>query len=699
MSSSTSLSSTVTFLKVGRIAHAVVNNPPVNALSHSVRLGLMEAVEALESDASLEALVIRCEGRGFFSGADIKEFGRPMADPQLGEIIDRIELASKPVIAAIHGAALGGGLELALACHYRVATQSASVGLPEVNLGIIPGSGGTQRLPRLIGLEAALEVITQARRLSAKQAEAAGALDALIGDDLESSATEYAEKLLASGKGPRPTRNIAPPPFDQELIDAARKTAARKKRGIDAPQTAIDAICLAYNHDFDEALKQEYTLCYNLLQGSQSKALRHMFAAERQVARVPGLENLTPRNIERVAVIGIGVMGSGIALAFANAGMPVLAISESAEKSEQAKARFAKAYDSQIKRGQITEATAQQRLALIECTASHDGLSNVDLVIEAVTEDMAIKKAVFQALGQATKPGTILASNTSYLDINALAQASGRPEDVCGMHFFNPANIMRLLENVRGEKTAPDVLATIMAVGKRIGKLSIMSGVCEGFVVNRLLAKRSREGFFMLEEGARPAQIDAVLKDYGFPMGPYALSDLAGIDVQYAARQARIAGFTEREKAANFVDQLFEKGRYGQKTGAGWYLYGDDRKPQNDPVIETLLTEHAERRAITQRTISNEEVLERCLFAMVNEGAKIIEDGIVARPHEIDVAMVNGIGWPSYTGGPMWWADSIGLDVLRDKMLRYADLAGAEYWTPAPLIETLARAGKGFYSA
>lgn len=693
------MSTPVAFRTHGRIAVAMIDHPPVNAMSHSVRAGLVDAVQRVEADENLGALVIMCAGKSFITGADIKEFGRPLADPQLGEVIDRIENASKPVIAAIHGAALGGGLELALACHYRIAAPSAKIGLPEVTLGIMPGAGGTQRLPRLIGLEQAVRMITEGNRVTAPQAKEFGAIDALIDGELEAGAIAYAEQLLAQNAPVRRTRDLPLPPLDQAVLDTARKTMAKKKRGYEAPQVAIDAVALAYDNSFEDALIKEYALCKELLGSSQSKALRHLFAAERQVVRVPGLENVSPRPIGKVAVVGLGVMGSGIALAFANAGLPVIAVAETEEKLASAMAKLGKAYAGQVARGSLSQEEADRRLARIEGMCGLQRMGEVDLVVEAVTEDMAIKQDVFAQLGKATRPGTILASNTSYLDIDVLAEASGRPADVCGMHFFNPANIMRLLENVRGRASAPDVLATVMEVGKRIGKLPILSGVCEGFVVNRMLAKRSREGFFMLEEGAKPAQIDKVLSGFGFPMGPYALSDLAGIDVQYAARQARMARLTEREKAADFVDQLYAKGRYGQKTGAGWYLYDENRKARHDPEIDAMLTAHATARGLAQREVSDREVLERCLYAMVNEGAKIIEEGIVARPHEIDIAMVNGIGWPAFTGGPMWWADSIGLDKVRDAMLRYAEMAGAEYWTPAPLIDRLAREGKGFYSA
>jgi 3-hydroxyacyl-CoA dehydrogenase len=692
------MSAMVTIRTTGRVAIATIDNPPVNAASHGVRAGLVEAVARLEQDDALAALIVICAGKSFISGADIKEFGKPMLDPLLAEVAARLEGAAKPVIAAIHGKALGGGLEVAMACHYRVAAASAAIGLPEVKLGIIPGCGGTQRLPRLIGLAPALAMAIEGSEMPAAKAKELGALDALVDGDLEAGAVAFAEALIAQGAPVRRVRDLPPPPADEALLAETRATLAKKKRGFLAPQAAVDAVGLIYTMPFDEALEAENALCRELLAGPQSRAMRHNFASERAVTKIPGLpDGIAERPIRKVAVIGLGAMGSGIAMVFANAGLPVLGIERNQEKLDKAMAGIAKTYGGLVKRGSLAQDKADARIALIAPTLGYDGFGDVDLVIEAVSEEMSVKRAVFEKLGVATRPGAILASNTSYLDIDALADASGRPEDVCGMHFFNPAHVMRLLENVRGARTTPDVLATITAVGKRIGKLPVLSGVCDGFIVNRMLAKRSREGYFMLEEGARPAQIDKVLAGFGFPMGPYALADLAGIDVQYAARQARMARLTEREKAANFVDQMYERGRYGQKTGAGWYRYGEDRKPQPDPETDALLEAHAKARGIAQRPIDDQEILERCVYAMVNEGANILEEGVAARPDDIDVAMMNGLGFPAVTGGPMWWAGEIGLSKVRDAMLRYRDSVGADYWTPSPLIDRLAAQGKTFY--
>jgi 3-hydroxyacyl-CoA dehydrogenase len=694
------MSNAVTFRKVGSIGVATIDYPPVNALSHAVRSGLVAAIERLEADAGLDALLILGAGRGFIAGADIAEFGKPLREPQLGTVIARIEGASKPVLAAIHGKALGGGLEVALGCHYRIAAASASIGFPEVKLGILPGAGGTQRLPRLIGLAAAVNMIAEGTEISAVKARAMGALDELVDGDLEAGAVAFARRMVADNRGVRRVGALPPPPEDALLLEQARQTLATKKRGFEAPQRVVEAVRLAYQYPFHEALQREYALCKELLASAQSSALRHNFAAEREVARVPGLPADTPvRPVREVAVIGMGAMGMGIAMTFANADIPVIALGRNQSGLDRALAGIAKTYAGSVARGSLQQPEAERRLARITPTLAYSAVAAVDLAIEAVAENLSVKQAVFAQLGATLKPGAILASNTSYVDIDALATASGRPQDVCGMHFFNPAHIMRLLENVRGARTAADVLATIMALGKRLGKLPILTGAGSGFIVNRMLSQRSREASFMLEEGATPEQIDRVLVDFGFPMGPYALADLAGIDVQYAARRARFDRQTQREKAADFVDQLYALGRYGRKTGAGWYKYDENRRASLDPEIALLLAAHARARGIAARTIADQEIRERCLYAMINEGAKIYAEGMVSRPHEIDVAMINAIGFPAYTGGPMFWADRIGLPVIREAMLRYCDVGGAEFWTPSPLIERLAQLRKGFYDA
>ena len=694
------MSDTVSFHTHGAIAEAVIDNPPVNATSASVRQGLAEAIRKLESDPALHALVIRCEGKTFIAGADIKEFGKPMADPGLPLVMEMMDHSTKPIIAAVHGTVLGGGLEVALACHYRIAAPGTKFGFPEVKLGLMPGGGGTQRTPRLAGLAAAIKLVTEGNQIGTDDALKANLIDAVAtGGDLAAEARAFAERLVAEGKGPRSSSTLPMPADDPALFEEARKTVAKKMRGQTAPLRALEAMRLGYELPFDEAVKQELAIFRECMHGTQSKALRHMFAAEREVARIPDLPADTPvRNVERVGVIGLGVMGRGIVMAIVSVGIPVIAVGLDQNNIDAAIKAITKMWSSSVAKGSISQEAMDKRLALITTSNDPRDLSATQLVIEAVTEDLDIKKAVFAKLGEVTQPSTILASNTSFLNIDTLAEASGRAEDVCGMHFFNPAHVMRLLENVRAAKTDPEVVATIMALGKRIGKLSVLSGVCDGFIVNRMLSKRSREGFFLVEEGAKPADIDKVLLSYGFPMGPFALGDLAGLDVQAAARKARAATATERELRANFVEQMVAEGRLGQKTGSGWYLYDENRKASPNPQTDAMIAAHAERHGLCLREIGEDEIRERLLYAMVNEGAKLLSEGIVPRPHEIDVALVNGLGWPAYTGGPMHWADQIGLDKVLARIETFRADQGDAYWTPAPLLEQYAREGRGFYA-
>ena len=694
------MSQTVSFHTHGAIAEAVIDNPPVNATSASVRQGLSEAIRQLESDPALQALVIRCEGKTFIAGADIKEFGKPMADPGLPLVMEMMDHSTKPIIAAVHGTVLGGGLEVALACHYRIAAPGTKFGFPEVKLGLMPGGGGTQRTPRLAGLATAIKLVTEGNQIGTDEALKSNLIDAVAtGGDLATEARNFAEKLAAEGKGPRSSSTLPMPADDPTLFEEARKTVAKKMRGQTAPLRALEAMRLGYELPFDEAVKKELAIFRECMNGSQSKALRHLFAAEREVARIPGLAPDTQtRNIERVGVIGLGVMGRGIVMAVVSVGIPVIAVGLDQPNIDAAMKAITKMWSSSVAKGSMSQETMDKRLALITTSDDPRDLSPTQLVIEAVTEDLDIKKAVFAKLGEVTPAGTILASNTSFLNIDTLAEASGRPEDVCGMHFFNPAHVMRLLENVRAAKTDPEVVATIMALGKRIGKLPVLSGVCDGFIVNRMLSKRSREGFFLVEEGAKPAAIDKVLLSYGFPMGPFALGDLAGLDVQAAARKARAASATERELRADFPEQMVAAGRLGQKTGSGWYSYDENRKASANPLTDEMIAAHAQRHGLTLREIGEDEIRERLLYAMVNEGAKLLSEGIVPRPHEIDVALVNGLGWPSYTGGPMHWADQIGLDKVLATIEKFRAEQGEAYWTPAPLLEQYAREGRGFYA-
>ena len=690
----------VTLSRQGHIALATVDNPPVNALSHAVRAGLAEAVAAAEADSDIKALILICAGRTFIAGADIREFGGPMREPFINKLVFDLEGMSKPLIAAIHGTALGGGLEVAMACHFRVAVPSARFGLPEVKLGILPGAGGTQRLPRLVGVETALAMITEGNDIPASKAKAIGLIDAIIEGDLLAGAIAFAERLIADATPIRRTGSLPVTVDNPAIFDEAKKNLAKRQRGFLAPQACVDSVKFAVDYTLEEGSEREHALCLELMRGPQSKAQRHAFFAEREVAKVPGLPADTPvRDVRSVGVIGPGAMGTGIALSFLNAGFPVVLIGVDQPTLDKSLASMRKILGGAVAKGTMTEEALETRIASVTPATDFDALANVDLVIEAAFEDMATKKDIFSRLGEVTRPGTILATNTSYLDIDAMAEASGRPEDVVGMHFFNPANVMRLLENVRAAKTAPDVLATVMAVGKKIRKVAVLVGISDGFVGNRMLSKRSREAMFMLEEGATPWQIDKVLVDFGFAMGPYQVSDLAGIDVQYAARRARWNLLSEREHQANIVDQLYALGRYGQKTSAGYYTYDDKRKATPDPFVEDLIVRHSAARGISRRPIDETEIRERLIYVMINEGAKILEEGVAARPHDIDIIWLTGFGFPVYLGGPMFYADQVGLRTVYDALLKYEALVGPEFFKPAPLLERLALEGKGFYSA
>ena len=691
--------SVVSFSKQGNIGVITVNNPPVNALSQPVRAGLRDAVaQGLAAD-DVAAMVVWCEGRTFIAGADIREFGKPPKEPDLRTVTQFMEDSPKPIVAAIHGTALGGGLEVALACHLRIALPSAKVGLPEVKLGLIPGSGGTQRLPRLIGVKPALDMIVSGDHVAATKAHVYGVIDEIVEGDLKRAAVALAERAVAEQRPLRRIGALSAKLDNPEVFDEYAKSIARKARGFLAPFRAIDAVRAAAELPFDQGMKREREIFAELMASTQSKAQRHVFFAEREVAKIPGLpEGTRPRAVKSVAVLGAGTMGGGIAMCFANVGIPVTILEMNRENLDLGLATIRKNYTNTVSKGGLTQADMDQRMALIKPTLSYDDVKNADMVIEAVFEEMGVKKEVFAKLDAVCKPGAVLASNTSYLDIDEIAAATRRPQDVLGMHFFSPANVMRLLENVRGAKTAPEVYATAMEVGKTIKKVPVLVGVCDGFVGNRMLAKRSRECGFMLEEGALPQQIDKVLYDFGFSMGPFAVGDLAGLDVGWRNRKSRLDRLTPREKANNILDKICELGRYGQKTGAGYYKYDDKRNPSPDPLIEELIVDHSKERGIARRRIGDQEILERALYSMVNEGARILEEKIVARPLDIDIVWIYGYGFPVYRGGPMFYADQIGLKTVYDAVLKYQKQVGAEYWTPAPLLERLVKEGKGFYS-
>jgi len=692
------MSDTVSFSKQGSIGLIKINNPPVNALNQSVRAGLKTCVDQGLADDSVKAMVLICEGRTFIAGADINEFAKGMGEPGLVPVIGNMETAAKPIVAAIHGTALGGGLEVALGCHYRVALASAKVGLPEVHLGLLPGAGGTQRLPRLVGAQAALELIVGGGHVPAAKALELGIVDEIVDGDLEAAAIAYAEKLLADGTGPRAIRDITPEAAGPEVFDNFEKSIARKQRGFLAPFHIIKSIRAAFELPFDKGMAREEELFMELMTSSESAAQRHIFFAEREVAKVPGLaKDTVKRDINCGAVVGAGTMGGGIAMNFANAGIPVKLLEMKQEFLDKGIALIRKNYENTAKKGRISMADVEKRMALIEPTLSYDDIKDVDIVIEAVFENMDVKKEVFKKLDSICRPGAILATNTSTLDVDEIANVTGRPQDVIGMHFFSPANVMRLLENVRGEKTADDVIATIMSFSKRIGKIGAMVGVCDGFVGNRMLHQRTRESAFLVEEGASPEQVDKILFDFGFPMGAFTMADMAGLDVGYKVREERRKAGKVEKRDSVWIDKVVELGRHGQKTNAGVYKYEDGRTPIPDPIVKALIAECAKEAGIEQRDISDQEILERCLYPMINEGALILEEGIAARPLDIDIIWINGYGFPGYKGGPMFWADQIGLQNIIDAYAKYAKQFGDHYWQPAPLLAKLAKEGKGFY--
>jgi 3-hydroxyacyl-CoA dehydrogenase len=693
------MSQPVKLIRDGGVGIITVNNPPVNALSQPVRGGLKAALSEANADPGLSALVIHCEGRTFIAGADIREFGQPLKLPGLDEVIDAVENSPKPVVAAIHGTALGGGFEVTLGCHYRVAAPSAKVGLPEVKLGLLPGAGGTQRLPRLIGPETALPFIVDGVPIAAPKASALGIIDQIVEGDLRAGAIAFARKVAAEKRLLRKVSNLTVRVENPNFFAEFEKSIARKQRGFLAPFHCIKAVQAACELPFAEGCRRERELFLELMASPQSRAQRHVFFAEREVAKIPGLpEDQPTRDIKSAALIGAGTMGGGIAMCFANAGIPVTLLEMNQEYLDRGLNTIRKNYANSVAKGSLKQTDLDKRMALIKPTLSYDELRVADLVIEAVFEEMPIKKEVFARLDNVCKPGAILASNTSYLSIDEIANSTKRPQDVMGMHFFSPANVMKLLENVRGAKTAPDVFATAMKLGKTLGKVPVLVGVCDGFVGNRMLGPRLREHTFMLEEGALPQQVDKVLYDFGFPMGPFAVADLAGLDVGWRNRKSRLDRLTPRERANTLLDQTCELGRFGQKTGAGFYKYDDQRNASPDPLIERMILQNSRERGFTRRNIGEQEILERSVYSMINEGARILEEGIVARPADIDIVWIYGYGFPVYRGGPMYYADQIGLSIVYQAILKYQAAVGEEYWEPAPLLERLAREGKGFYA-
>ncbi|MCA6223243.1 MAG: enoyl-CoA hydratase/isomerase family protein [Phenylobacterium sp.] len=676
----------------GDVAVITLNSPPVNALSANVREGLFEGFKAATANPDAKAIVLICEGRTFIAGADITEFGGASRGPSLFDVQEMMEKAPKPVIAAIHGTALGGGLEVALVAHYRVAVPSARLGLPEVNLGLLPGAGGTQRLPRVAGVEKALEMMTSGRHAPAKEALEMGLVDELAEEGkLREAAVAFARRCVAENKPLVKVRDnntkVEAARGKPEIFEAFRKANARKFRGFLAPEYNIRCIGAAVNLPFDEGLAVERKLFGELVTGSQSAAQRYSFFAERQAQKIPDVPDDTPLiPVKSVGIIGAGTMGGGIAMNFANVGIPVTLVEVQKEALERGLKVIRGNYERTASRGGITAAQVEERMALITGSLDMNDLAPVDLVIEAVFERMDVKKDIFTKLDAICKPGAILATNTSGLNIDEIASVTKRPEAVIGLHFFSPANVMKLLEIVRADHTSKSVIATSMKLAKQIGKIAALVGVCPGFVGNRILAQRQREAQKLVMEGAMPWDVDRVLYDFGFPMGPFAMSDLAGLDIGWVK---------ERSKGESIRDVLCEMDRRGQKTGAGYYDYDENRNAKPSPVTEKIINDFIVKTGSNPRTVSDEEILERCIYPMINEGVKILEEGKAIRSSDIDVVWQNGYGWPVYRGGPMWYGDQIGPAKVLEKMKEFQAKMGDDF-KPAALLEKLVADGKKF---
>ena len=696
------MNSTIDYIMHGPVAVISLNNPPVNGVGSAVRSGVLAAFDRALADPQVRALVLTGGEQVFSGSADVREFGTPNATrgPSLPTVICAFESSPKPVIAAIAGVCLGSGLELALGCHFRVAKPDASLGLPEVKLGLLPGAGGTQRLPRLIGLERALNMIVSGEVQAARAFEGTPLIDALIEGELLPGALAFAQKVVAEG---RPIRRVRDLKVDAPRADAflqfARTSVRAAARNLPAPSKCVEAVAASVSKPFDEGLKFERELFFQLMNTPESRALRHVFGAERAAAKVADVPAETPvRPIRKVGIVGAGTMGGGIVMCFANAGIPVLLLEAKQEALDRGLATVRKNYENTLKKGKLTQAQLEQRMALITPTLSYEPFADVDLAIEAVFESIEVKREVFDALDAVMKPSAILASNTSALNLDVIAAFTKRPQDVVGLHFFSPANVMRLLEVVRGAATAKDVLATVMDMARKIGKIAVVAGVCDGFIGNRILARYGAAANALLIQGALPQQIDGALQGFGFAMGPFRVGDLAGLDISWAGRKRRAAENPDQDFGI-VADRLCEAGRFGQKNGAGWYRYeAGKRDPIPDPAVEDLIAVYRRDKGVAPCKVGNDEIVERCLFAMVNEGARILEEGIAQRASDIDVVYLNGYGFPRHRGGPMRYADEVGLPNVVRALQRLAAEPGADvaFWTPAPLLVRLAEDGKTF---
>lgn len=686
--------------KDGEIAVVTIDNPPVNALSHAVRKGVSAAMSELRDDAGVKAVVLACAGRTFSAGADITEFGRPPQPPALIEMINAIEDMPKPVVAALHGTVLGGGFEVALGCHYRVAAAGTRVGLPEVKLGLIPGAGGTQRLPRLIGPVEALRIIVSGDPVPVVRALKLGAVDEIAEGDLTAAAVAFARKVAGTAPVRLSDRDdkLAETRADPSAFNAAAGELTARARGLEAPHACVEAVKWSLELPIGEGLRRERELFVKLMNGEQSKAQRHLFFAEREAAKVLDMPRGTePRPVSKVAVIGAGTMGGGISMNFANVGIPVTIVETAQEALDRGFATIEKNYRISVSRGRMSEDELKRRMSLLTGTTDIGAVADADLVIEAVFEEMDVKKQIFTKLGRIVRPGAVLATNTSYLDVNEIARMTKRPGSVLGMHFFSPANVMRLLEIVRGSATEPEALATAIAVARKIRKVPVVVGVCFGFVGNRMLRARSLQTEQLLLEGASPQQVDGALTRFGFPMGPFAMNDLAGLDIGWRIRKAM--GGNADGGRSEIADALCEMGRFGQKTGRGFYIYEKGgRAGIPDPEVEALIEKTAAGNGIGRRAIGDEEIVERLVYPMISEGARILEEGIAQRPGDIDVVWVYGYGFPVWRGGPMFYADTVGLGHVRDRLDHYAETTGNVALKPAPLLERLADQDASFAS-
>lgn len=684
------------------VAVITLDNPPVNGLGLSTRIGIMDGLDRAAQDPAVKAIVLTGAGRAFSGGADITEFNTPKAlqEPTLHTVIRAVEASGKPVVAAIHSVAMGGGLELALGAHYRIAAPGAQIALPEVKLGLLPGAGGTQRLPRAVGLETALNMIVSGAPVPSEQLATSGLFDDMAEGDLLDAAVAFARKAGAqAGPHPRVRDRKIVHENAAGFIQFARNSAKAAAPNFPAPHKCIDAIEAGVLHGFDKDSVAERDGFVALMMTPESRALRHAFFGERAASKIPDVPADTPvREIRRVAVIGAGTMGGGIAMNFVNAGLPVTLLETKQDALDRGLATIRKNYDAQVKKGKLTQEKCDARMALITPTLSYDDLKDADLIIEAVFEELGVKEQVFRRLDEVAKPGAILASNTSTLDINKIAAFTKRPQDVVGMHFFSPANVMKLLEVVRGDATAKDVLATVMAIAKKIRKTAVVSGVCDGFIGNRMIEQYIRQALFMLEEGALPAQVDRAIERFGFAMGPFRMSDLAGNDIGWAIRKRRYQEQPDLHYS-KIADRLCEQGRFGQKTGAGWYDYvPGERKAKPSALVDEMVVAYSKERGIERRQIGDDEIVERLVFALANEGAKILEEKIASKASDIDMVYLTGYGFPLWRGGPMLYADTVGLYNVERAIRRYAAGANGDAWRIAPSIVERAQAGRGFNS-